>query len=349
MSARAKTLGVTSAAVAVSTGAALVAQRQWASRLRRIPDPEAREQLGSLHLPGCRISAEDGVPLYAELVANPDQSLAVIFVHGFALSMDSWHYQRRDLGDLGRLVFYDQRGHGASGRGAPELATLTQLGRDLATVLDVLAADAPVILVGHSLGGMTIMALAEQRPELFGSRVVGVALISTAAGRVTDSLFGVPPAVGRLLRVAAPLALPRVARNVALLERGRTVSADLSFLLTRHFAFGRPVPASLVDFVEGMLAATPVEVMLEFLPTFGQHDRRAALAGLRDVEVLVLSGGRDALLPASRSAEIAELLPHAQAVTVADAGHMVILERPALVNLHLRAFVHRAARRASLK
>ena len=40
------------------------------------------------------------------------------------------------------------------------------------------------MLVGHSMGGMTIMALAEQRPELFAERVAGVALISTSAGEV---------------------------------------------------------------------------------------------------------------------------------------------------------------------
>ena len=58
------------------------------------------------------------------------------------------------------------------------------LGRDLDAVLRALAPDGPLVLVGHSMGGMTIMALAEQRPELFAERVAGVALLSTSAGEV---------------------------------------------------------------------------------------------------------------------------------------------------------------------
>ena len=49
-------------------------------------------------------------------------------------------------------------------------------------MLDAVVPDGPVVLVGHSMGGMTIVALAEQHPELFGDRIVGVALISTTAG-----------------------------------------------------------------------------------------------------------------------------------------------------------------------
>ena len=40
------------------------------------------------------------------------------------------------------------------------------------------------MLVGHSMGGMTIMALAERHPALFRDRVLGVALVSTSAGDV---------------------------------------------------------------------------------------------------------------------------------------------------------------------
>ena len=66
--------------------------------------------------------------------------MTVVFCHGLALNQDSWHYQRRDLADLAedgaRLVFWDQRGHGRSGRGDAEHATIDQLGRDLRAVLD---------------------------------------------------------------------------------------------------------------------------------------------------------------------------------------------------------------------
>ena len=95
-------------------------------------------------------------------------------MHGYTLSMASWTFQRRTLAaELAtanghrpdaRLVFYDQRGHGASGRGHSENSTIEQLARDLAAVLESRVPRGPVVLVGHSMGGMTIMALAAAAP-----------------------------------------------------------------------------------------------------------------------------------------------------------------------------------------
>ena len=79
------------------------------------------------------------------------------------------------------MVFYDQRGHGRSGEAAPETYTLTQLGKDLETVLQVVAPRGMIVLVGHSMGGMTVLSHARQFPEQYGRRIVGAALISSAA------------------------------------------------------------------------------------------------------------------------------------------------------------------------
>ena len=81
-----------------------------------------------------------------------------------------------------RLVFYDQPGHGRSSRLKSGDYDIAALGRSLAAVLDATVPDGHIILVGHSMGGMTIMAFAEQYPEWFGSRVTGVVLMSTSAG-----------------------------------------------------------------------------------------------------------------------------------------------------------------------
>ena len=82
------------------------------------------------------------------------------------------------------MVFWDQRSHGRSGRSDLTHATIDQLGDDLLAVLEATTAPGrPVVLVGHSMGGMTIMALADRHPELFGDRVVGVALRQHLLGR----------------------------------------------------------------------------------------------------------------------------------------------------------------------
>ena len=109
-----------------------------------------------------------------EEIGPPDAPLTVVFVHGYTLSMASWTFQRRTLAaELAtanghrpdaRLVFYDQRGHGASGRGDADHSTIEQLARDLEAVLESRVPRGPVVLVGHSMGGMTIMGLAALRP-----------------------------------------------------------------------------------------------------------------------------------------------------------------------------------------
>src|SRR5690606_41875574 len=89
-----------------------------------------------------------------------------------------------------RLVLYDQRSRGRAGQATKSGSAIEQLGRDLDAVLRAVARTGDVVLAGHSMGGMTIMALAEQRPELFRDRVRGVALMSTSAGDVGSSGLG---------------------------------------------------------------------------------------------------------------------------------------------------------------
>ncbi|MEJ7702384.1 MAG: alpha/beta fold hydrolase [Geodermatophilaceae bacterium] len=111
-----------------------------------------------------------------------------------------------------RLLLYDQRGHGASGWGDPERATIDQIADDLARVIDERVPTGRIALVGHSMGGMAIMGLAERRPELFGPRVVGVALLSTSTGNLASVGFGMPQAITGLSTAVLPV-LAKLARR----------------------------------------------------------------------------------------------------------------------------------------
>ena len=89
------------------------------------------------------MTTPDGVPLAVREVGPTDAPLTVVFAHGFCLRMGAFHFQRMRLcdewGTQVRMIFYDQRGHGRSGKAPPETFTLTQLGKDLETVLAVMA------------------------------------------------------------------------------------------------------------------------------------------------------------------------------------------------------------------
>ncbi|MFD0538007.1 alpha/beta fold hydrolase [Actinomadura luteofluorescens] len=197
--------GVVAGVGAAGVGAAVGLRRFAVGRVRLRPDPDAAEPFGELRGREMSVRADDGVPLHVEVDGPDDAALTVVFCHGYTLNQDSWHYQRRDLRGSLRLVFWDQRAHGRSGRGEPGDATIEQTGDDLRAVLEAaVPPDRPVVLVGHSMGGMSIMALADRHPELFGSRVVGVALVNTSCGDMGEMTLGLPLVLAKAVRPLAP-------------------------------------------------------------------------------------------------------------------------------------------------
>jgi pimeloyl-ACP methyl ester carboxylesterase len=201
--------------------------------------------------------------------------------------------------------------------------------------------DTPVVLVGHSMGGMTVMALADQHPELFGttphtprSKVIGAVLISTAAGTV-DPATWLPAPLRPAVRAAMPSMMTGASRGrmAEVVERGRRSASDLAFLGTRRIAFGDPrVSPTVVDFLERIIRSTPIDVIADFYVALVGHDKRQALTVLGNVPVLVLTGDRDRLVDTALSDEIASSIRDAKLVRIAGAGHVVILERPEEVN-----------------
>ena len=340
--------GAIAAGLAGGAAGGAVAERRIVRSPRLRPDPVSAENFGQL--PADRsstVAASDGVDLYVEETGPLDAPLTVVFSHGYTLEMACWHFQRQELGDLGRLVFWDQRAHGRSGRSRAENCTIDQLGDDLAQVLEACAPAGPVVLVGHSMGGMTIMALAAARPDLFLSdgRVVGVALLGTSAGQLAKLTFGLPRLLAKGSQRVTPKMLVGLGRRASFIDarRQRGLGSDVFYALTRRLAFGsRDVSPVLVEVMERMINATSVEVVSAFAPAFLSHDKLDALANLRDVPVLVLNGSKDVLTPPDHSEAIAEALPDAEHVVLPGAGHMVMMERPELTNLYLRALIGRA-------
>ncbi|MGH3472357.1 MAG: alpha/beta fold hydrolase, partial [Nocardioidaceae bacterium] len=239
-------------------------------------------------------------------------------------------------------VFYDQRSHGRSARSRSEHCTIQQLGRDLAAVIEELTPDEQVVLVGHSMGGMTIMELAEQRPDLFGTRVVGVALLSTSAGGLNSRSLGLHGAPGRVLSMVSPALVATLARSSRLVESGRRAGSDIGFVLTRRLAFGGVVPQEYVDFTDEMLSATPIEVVASFWPVFESLDGYRALATLAEVPTSIVCGTKDAITPIAHSRRIAELLPSADFLELPGVGHMIMLESPDELSAALVGLVEKA-------
>jgi pimeloyl-ACP methyl ester carboxylesterase len=337
--------GLAAGAVAASTGALVMAEKIVVGRIRLRPDPAVGEPFGAKQGEEMTVRADDGLPLHVQLCGPPDAPVTMIFVHGYALNADVWYYQRAGFCGSVRCVFWDQRSHGRSGRSDPELVSIDQLGADLHEVLMATApGDTPVVLVGHSMGGMTVMALADQHPELFGSKVIGAVLISTAATTV-DPVTWLPAPLRPAVRLAVPSMMTGASKGriAGVVERGRRTASDLAFLGTRHLAFGDPkVSPTLVDFLERIIRATPIDVIADFYVALVGHEKRHALKVLSGIPVLVLTGDKDRLVDPANSQEIAAALRDSELVKIGGAGHVVILERPEEVNEAISAFVNRA-------
>lgn len=312
-------------AALVVTGAAVAVARR---RTTPVPGPGLPEAGGAR----LEVIAEDGVTLAAEVHGPADATATVVLAHGYELSQRLWVHQVRALQqarpDL-RVVTYDHRGHGRSARTSAQNATLAQLGRDLLTVLDEVAPTGPVLLAGHSMGGMTLMSFAEQFPEAFGGRVVGAALVSTSPGRLTEVTYGLPKALAKLGQRSLPWFNEQARRREAAGKRKPARPGIVGLL------FGKdPAPADVAATLE-VMAACPAATVADFHATFVDHDRVAALSALAQVPTLVLSGSKDKICPLDHSRDIAAALPTAQLVVYPGAGHMLMLERTEEVSRQL--------------
>jgi pimeloyl-ACP methyl ester carboxylesterase len=340
---RAGLIGTLVGVAAAGVAAGVATERYLVHRHRRGDDPYADEPFGALPSTEERtVTGDDGVELHVEIVAadEPQSDLTLVFVHGFCLDLGTFHFQRREFEGRYRMVFYDQPGHGQSGRLERGEYTLEDLGAGLNAVIEDAAPTGPLVLIGHSMGGMTIMALAEQMPDQFASRVAGVVLISTSAGKLDEVNFGLPEVVARFRRPLLPIIRTAGPITASVVDRARKASTDLAWLLTRRYGFGsaRPSPA-LVSYVERMNSAMSTDVMARYLRTLYSHARLLVLGPLREVPVLIVCGDSDLLTPLAHSYEIASVLPEAEVVVVAGGGHVVLLEHADEVNEGIDTFL----------
>ena len=117
-----------------------------------------------------------GEGLHVEVSGRSDAP-TIILTHGWAMDSTIWYYARRDLESAYRVVTWDLPGLGLS-RELVDQIDLSVFAQQLKRIVEWAGAG-PVILVGHSIGGMTIQTLARDFPDFYRSRVGGAVLINT--------------------------------------------------------------------------------------------------------------------------------------------------------------------------
>lgn len=317
------------AATAAGAFAGLVLERALVTKQVR-KQSDDHEPWGSLRSSPIFITASDSSILHAELdrAGGLEDDLTVIFAHGYAVNQDSWHFQRKALRGVAKLGFYDQRGHGRSARSSRYSHTIHQLGVDLESVIQELAPTGPVILVGHSMGGMAIQALAGRRPEWFGPRIKAAVLTCTSSGGFTELPLGLPRGMAKFVQGVAPSVTSALSGKPHIFERGTELGSDLALYLNKRYSFASPVSADLNEFVAKMHGQTSLETLGDYLQAFGKYDSALVLPTLSRISTVVVAAEKDLMTPLSHCAEVAAAIDNSEFITVADCGHMLPLEKP---------------------
>jgi pimeloyl-ACP methyl ester carboxylesterase len=268
------------------------------------------------------VTASDGVRLHAEAHGA---GVPVLLSCALNTTLENWRPQVEPFVSAGyRLLLWDYRGHGRSD--APEdpaAYSMTRVVDDLEQVLDALAPGARAVVGGLSFGGLASLHFALRRPE----RVLALLLVDSGPG------FKNPEAQQRweesvertasYLERTGPEAL--VASRAAETLVGRRAELPAAQAAARAIAVQSA--RGLANF--GRRVAAPAPTVIDALATI-------------QAPALVVVGEHDAAY--LRSAEVmAAKLPHAERVTIADAGHIVNIEQAAAFDAAVLAFLARVA------
>lgn len=291
-----------------------------------------------------RFALADGAELAVATGGDPDAEVTVVLAHSYAQDRRVWHKiaamlpgaVRRPV----RVLAYDHRGHGESSPAVPATATVERLGDDLAEVLRGAAPQGLVVLVGHGMGGLAVMALTVRHRELFAQRVAGVAFLATSAGRLADTSAAWPGSFGRIAQDLRAVLGDRVLDRVVTPRIDKAVSIGLRWLLLGD----DPEPGD-VRLVAEMISAHWPDAVALFRPGLDRYDREAALAVAAGVPVVAVVGERDRLVPTGHAAVLAGAVQDGTAVVLPGAGHMLPLEAAAQVLPRLVGLTHVAWRR----
>jgi len=185
---------------------------------------------------------------------------------------------------------------------------------------------------------MAILALAEQRPDLFGERIVGVALLGASASNLLRGAMG---GVTDLLRPRLG-SLATAARRVDRLRKAILAGpGDVSAIVARVTQFAPEAPEDVVNHVLHLAERTSSLVWTDGLAELMGMDFRRALPRIT-VPALVAVGDQDRVTPPAVAVELAAALPEGRLFIVEGAGHIAMLERPERLNPELRSLAREA-------
>lgn len=353
-SARWRAAGIVTGAVTLGAVTGYLAERRlvhtWLERqalLGALPDPAGESHV--LDGPdGVRLAVTRHIPAGGADGARRESARrpTLVLVHGWLCDQRVWALQVNELAQHHTVVTFDLPGHGSSTPPLSGRYDLDLLGDALNTVVAEASGSGPVVLAGHSLGGMTVLNAVGRHPALVADRLAGLVMLSTSSrAQIDDSpaAFGREASIGlstlgRLEHTLAAL-MPAL-RRAGLAERAaqlRPATTDLFRVLVRAVGLGWPHPPRAAATAERMLADADPDVALGLAEAVAGLDEDPAVRAIAAAHVPldVMVGTMDRLTPPNHAHHLSQL-GAGRLVELDGAGHLLPIERPRAVNETLR-------------
>ena len=289
-------------------------------------------------LDGQQIAGAHGANLYVERMGPPDAP-TIILTHGWGLDSTIWAYSKRDLSKRFQVVSWDLPGTGLSTPG-PSGVTLEHFAENLAAVIAWTGRD-KVVLVGHSIGGMTTQTLARDHPVLFDGAVAGVVLVNTTYRNPLHAMILEPLAVALRFPIIEPMmVVTKWLTPLAWLSAWQSYFSGSAHLANR-IAFGASVTGRQLEHTTLLSTRNSPGHSAQGNLAMFRWDATGALSARRS-PVLILAGGIDILTRAERSFDIEKVKPQATVKVIEGANHMGFLEQHVTYNRLIAEFAETA-------
>ena len=306
---------------AASVGSSRLAPTDLAASLPTEPDEDPKsDRTGEVHT----INRPDGSVLRVECY-GPVDAPPIVFTHGWGANSAEWFYQKKHLADRFRLILWDEPGLGLSKKPDTNDYSMENLAADLVAVIG-LAKGRPVVLVGHSIGGMITLDLCKAFPEELKARVAGIVLAHTSYTNPVRTTQG----AWFYTAIEKPVLIPMMYVTIALwpLFWAMTWMSYLNGSLrrsTHKSSFSGNETRGQLEFVTNFSPLGRPDVLARGMLGMIAYDATATLSRIK-VPTLVFVGDEDTTTLPEAGAFIAKSVPKGRLVTLSPAKHMGLLE-----------------------
>ncbi|MHA2789439.1 alpha/beta fold hydrolase [Corynebacterium sp. S7] len=309
-------------------------RRQLAMARGRLHSTQRTPGLTNLDAQG--VVDNNGVGVHYYEVGPANAPVTVVYVHGFTLAAEAYFQQVDALREANvRQVLLDLRGHGQTGAVRPEQCSVDLAADDVWAVMEDRKVTGPVIVVGHSLGGLVGLSLIRRYAQRF--ELAGLIMINSSVEELSDQ--GIPQI---LATPAAEAVYNAVEASAAEADRFRE---EVTKILAPGLAvavFQRDTDMGLVDFHAAMIHETPLETFVGFFDDLQEHEEISAGPYLRGVPGYILVGAKDEVTPLEQADRLNEIWPEAYLQVIPNAGHMLPIETPEVVTAAIQRLIKRA-------